>query len=25
MGHDLACGGAWPAIVQAVAAQTCEA
>ena len=25
MGHDLACGGAWPAIVQAVAAHTCEA
>jgi pimeloyl-ACP methyl ester carboxylesterase len=25
MGHDLACGGAWPAIVQAVATHTCEA
>jgi len=25
MGHDLACGGAWPAIVEAVAAHTREA
>jgi pimeloyl-ACP methyl ester carboxylesterase len=25
MGHDLACGGAWPAIVEAVTTHTCEA
>jgi pimeloyl-ACP methyl ester carboxylesterase len=25
MGHDLACGGAWPAIVEAIAALTCGA
>jgi pimeloyl-ACP methyl ester carboxylesterase len=24
MGHDLACGGAWPAIVEAVTTHTCE-